>query len=627
MAPERILLVTFSRRAATELIRRAGQMANPTMARRVEAGTFHSVAHRVLRRYGASLGLAEGFSVLDQGDARDLLALVRAPVAADLLHRFPRTETVAAIYDRVVSSQRALEETVTREFAWCANAVEPLRTIFTEYTSRKRAQHLLDFDDLLLFWRAAVTDTAVGPVLAGCYDHVLVDEYQDTSVVQADILRALRTSDARITVVGDDAQAIYSFRSATVRNILDFPTHFPGAVTVTLEQNYRSTSAILDLANAVIAESTQGYPKVLWTNQGGGARPTLATCPDQQAQANAVCTTILELYESGITLREQAVLFRSSHHSDLVEVELRRRRIPFVKYGGLRFLEAAHVRDLLACLRLASNPWDELAWTRVLRLADGIGPSSAARIVEALGVRRPGRDGPDPLALFCDDPSGGPAPSRAAGDLAALADALGECRTAGLSPGAQVERVRHLLEPMIRRRYDHPEPRLADLDALARLAASATDRDSLVAELTLDPPVSTGDLAGPPALDDDWLTLSTVHSAKGAEWGVVHLIHAADGAFPSDMATKDDDGIDEERRLFYVALTRARRLLHIYVPLRYHHGHPSGWTDRHSYAQRSRFLPPSMDRLLDHRPVRGRGRPSDSSRRAAGHRDGRRRAR
>ena len=293
-----------------------------------------------------------------------------------------------------------------RVFPWCADDLEGLSTIFSAYTDRKRAQHLLDFEDLLLHWRAAVLDRDVGPVLAASFDHVLVDEYQDTSVVQADILRALRSTDGRLTVVGDDAQAIYSFRAATVRNILDFPTHFPGATTVTLEQNYRSTASILDLANAVIAGAGEGYRKQLWTEDGAGVRPVLATCPDQQSQAEAVCQTILEHHESGMALKEQVVLFRTSHHSDLLEVELGRRNIPFVKFGGLRFLEAAHVRDLLAALRIVGNPWDELAWMRVLQMADGIGPGSANRIVEGLGVRSPDRGGANPLVAFCSNPTG-----------------------------------------------------------------------------------------------------------------------------------------------------------------------------------------------------------------------------
>jgi DNA helicase-2/ATP-dependent DNA helicase PcrA len=605
VAPERILLVTFSRRAAAELARRAGQLTDPLLARRVMAGTFHSVAHRLLRRYRAALGLADGFSVLGQGDARDLLALVRAPVAADSDTRFPRTETVASVYGRMVSSQMPLQEAVVRWFPWCTDDVEGLRTIFTAYTTRKREQRILDLEDLLLYWRAAVTDPIVGPALGQCFDHILVDEYQDTNLVQADILRAMAAHDIAVTAVGDDAQAIYSFRGATVRNILDFRLHFPGTSTVTLDQNYRSTTPILDLANAVIAGIGEGVPKQLWTEEGGGVRPTLATCPDQQAQAMAVSQTILNHYESGIPLRRQAVLFRTGHHSDLVEVELRRRRIPFVKYGGLRFLEAAHVRDLLAMLRLVQNPWDEMAWMRILQLAHGTGPTTIEKVLDHLGVRNPGRVGADPLATFCAAPEACGAAARSTADLATLASALGSCRENHLNAGLQVDVVRDALEPMIRRRYDHPEARLADFGALARIAADAPNATQLVADLTLDPPTSTGDLAGSPSLDDDWLTLSTVHSAKGGEWGVVHLIHAADGAFPSDLATGSAEEVDEERRLFYVALTRAQHHLHIYAPLRYHHGDPAGRTDKHSYAQRSRFLPPELDGLLDHRAIRG----------------------
>jgi DNA helicase II / ATP-dependent DNA helicase PcrA len=447
-------------------------------------------------------------------------------------------------------------------------------------------------------------------VLADRWDHILVDEYQDTNVVQADILRHLRTGHRGLTVVGDDAQAIYSFRAATVRNLLDFTEHFPGATRITLDCNYRSTQPVLDLANAVVADMDEGFRTALWTERAGGRRPVLATCPDEGGQATAVCDVVLEHRERGVALREQVVLFRSSHHSDLLEVELRRRRIPFVKFGGLKFLEAAHIRDLLATLRVLDNPWDEMAWQRILGLIDGVGPATATRLIEELGVqpRRPVASGVDPVAVLAgsDRPRVG---RRGDGDaeLAALGAALGDCAGGSLGAGAQVERVRVALDPLLRRRYDRAEIRLRDLDALAQLAADSPSRSRLVAELTLDPPVSTGDLAASPSLDDDYLTLSTVHSAKGGEWRSVHVIHAADGMFPSDLATGDAAGIDEERRLFYVALTRARDDLHIYAPLRYHHGSAGSSGDRHGYAPRTRFLPLSLDHLLEHRAVRSSG--------------------
>ena len=419
-------------------------------------------------------------------------------------------------------------------------------------------------------------------------------------------------------MVGDDAQAIYAFRAATGRNMLDFPARFPGTTIVALERNYRSTQPILNLANFVLAGASEGYAKRLWTVSAGGSRPVLATCPDEGAQAEAVADVILDHHESGVALRQQAVLFRSAHHSDLLEVELHRRGVPYVKYGGLRFLEAAHVRDLVAALRILDNAHDELAWYRILQLLEGVGPARARTVMADLGLpvasggpdpasRRPG-GGDGPLSRFVAGDC--PLPPKAVADGSALAAAFGDCGPDQLSPAAQIDRLRQALDPLLRRRYDNAEVRLRDLDALARLATGFRDRAGMVADFTLDPPRSTGDLAGPPLLDDDYVTLSTVHSAKGAEWRVVHLIHAADGMFPSDLATGSREEIEEERRLFYVAVTRAQEHLYIYAPLRYHHSGSFGRGDAHSYAQRTRFLPPAADDLLEHRPVRARGADS-----------------
>jgi DNA helicase II / ATP-dependent DNA helicase PcrA len=602
-APDRLMLVTFSRRAADELIRRVGPLVGADLARRVQVGTFHSIAHRLLRQHGERFGLGGGFSVLDHGDMADLMQLARQSISGqtneERRRRFPRKDTLVSVYSRVVNAGEPLRDVLVRSFPWVQEHESVIAAIFDAYTEHKRKQSLLDFDDLLLYWRAAALDPMVGPVLADAYDHVLVDEFQDTNRVQADIVAALRTGGRAVTVVGDDAQAVYAFRAATVRNMLDFPTRFPDTTVITLERNYRSTQPILDVANAVLADATVGYEKRLWTTALDGGRPVLATCPDEGAQAEAVADLILEHHEAGIALREQAVLFRSAHHSDLLELELRRRNIPFVKYGGLRFLESAHVRDLLAALRVLDNPRDELAWYRLLQLLDGVGPAGARKVMDTLGVHEPGSD-----VLACFVEGGGALPTKAAAHGELLRSALADCRAQSLLPGAQIDRLRLGLEPLLRRRYDNAEVRLRDFDALVRVAGAYESRARMVAELTLDPPLSTGDLAGPPLLDDDYLILSTVHSAKGAEWRVVHVIHAAEGMFPSDMATGDRESIEEERRLFYVALTRAQQHLHLYAPLRYHHGSPFGRGDVHSYAQRTRFLPPSADGLLEHRPVR-----------------------
>jgi DNA helicase II / ATP-dependent DNA helicase PcrA len=593
VAPERILLLTFTRRAAAEMLRRAGGMTSHSQAARVWGGTFHATANRLLRRYAAAVGLPAGFTVLDQGDAADLMGMLRNDLGfGGGKRRFPRKDTLLGIYSRAVNARTPLGEVLSDHYPWCAEEVDGIREIFAAYTERKRALGVLDYDDLLLFWHALAT-SGTGAEL---FDHILVDEYQDTNSLQAEILVAMRPARRGITVVGDDAQAIYSFRAATIANILDFPAAFPGCGIVTLEQNYRSTQPILEVANAVIAQAKRRYTKDLFSEKVSGVRPSLVTCIDESAQSDAVCRAVLDHREKGVALKEQAVLFRAGHHSAALEIELARRNIPFVKYGGLKFLEAAHVKDLLSLLRMIENPHDELAWFRGLQLVDGVGQTTARGLMDAIGVGRTAAA--SPLARLAEDPPR--LPRGSAANLAELTEALSYC--ASNPPVAQqIERLRAFYEPVVRRRYDAPEARLRDLEQLQALAAGQTSRERFVSDLTLDPPVSTGDLAGPPLLDEDYLVLSTIHSAKGGEWDAVHVIHAADGMIPSDMATGDEDEIEEELRLFYVALTRAREHLSVYVPLRYYHGGPSG--DRHSYAQPSRFLTSEVRALLDEVPA------------------------
>ncbi len=601
--PERLLLLTFTRRAARELLVRAEQLTGKNAPRRVCGGTFHSVGNRLLRMHGRSVGLPESFTVMDQGDAADLIDLVRLELGlGKQTRRFPRKDTLAAIYSRMVNAGTGLQGILEKHFPWCVDEAEGIRSIFVGYVARKREQDVLDYDDLLLFWKAMLSVPSVRGRIGDLFDHVLVDEYQDTNALQADILLSMRKDRNSITVVGDDAQSIYSFRAATIANILDFPTRHPGTEVITLERNYRSTRPILESSNAVIAQAARRHSKELWTERDSTQKPTLTTCLDESHQSHEVCRRVLEHRELGTPLKEQAVLFRAGHHSTMLEFELTRRNIPFVKYGGLRFVEAAHVKDVMAFLRILENPHDELAWFRVLQLMRGVGPAAARRVMDTIGVRRtPGPDrAPSPLVnLLSGDVEVAPV---AASEYGGLLEALRDCDGAEAPPppAVQIDRIRRWVEPLFVRKYDGVAARLRDLEQLSQIAGGYAERGQFVTDLTLDPPNSSGDLAGPPLLDEDYLVLSTIHSAKGGEWDVVHVLHVADGMIPSDMSTGDEDEVDEERRLFYVALTRARDDLHLYFPLRYYH-RPLGLDDAHSYAQLTRFLPSDIKHLFEER--------------------------
>lgn len=577
---ERVLLLTFTRRAARQMTERSQARLSRAgiSAGRVAGGTFHSVAHRTLREHARNLGLPEGFSVLDPSDAGDVMDVVRDEVVRDLTlgRRFPRKSTLLDLYSRAVDTSTPIADVVMTVAPWAGDLAEPIGAVCKQYVARKRALGLLDFDDLLLYWRQALRDERIGRAMSQVYDHVLVDEYQDVNALQVEILQSLRAEDPRLTVVGDDAQAIYSFRASNPEHILEFEQDFPGAQTLCLTVNYRSTQQILDTANAVAQDAPSGFStRLTAARTEAGAPPRMIRCADEEHQATLVCDDVLAQREQGVALQQQAVLVRAAHHSDRLEIELGRRGIPFVKYGGLRYLEAAHVKDLLAAFRIHDNPRDEIAWFRVLQLLPAVGPTRAQRAVTALGLLTDGEDAEVmlrwPLA-HAELPSAAREP----------AEALVRAITTG-----QAEQMRRAMEPLIRANYDNGDERLADLDVLVEAAAALPRLSDVAADHALDPPRSSGDLAGRPVIDEDWLVISTIHSAKGLEWDVVHVIHAADGNIPSDMALNSRDGLEEERRLFYVGLTRARKNLQVWVPVRYHH-HSGG--DRHSWAQPSRFL-------------------------------------
>lgn len=627
VSPDRILLLTFTRRAAAEMLERAGRFTDQNSAGKVWGGTFHAVASRVLRQHGRALGLSPEFTVMDQADAADMMNLIRGDLGlAQGKRRFPQKNTLIALYSRMVNSRTKLSDVARHHFPWCQEDLDGVRQIYEQYTRRKREQNILDYDDLLLFWNALCASPGTGDLLAARFDHILVDEYQDTNLIQSEILQAMRRplegERRNVMVVGDDAQSIYSFRAATVRNILDFPQQFPGAEIVTLEQNYRSTQGILDASNRVMSDAKERYTKNLFSDRGPGRKPGLVTCLDEAEQCREVCTGILARLEEGLRLKRQAVLFRAGHHSSQLEIELTRRNIPFVKYGGLKFVEAAHVKDLLAILRILENPYDELSWYRILQLFEGVGPAAARRIIAALldpaggnsetresgnletrklGNSEIGELGSDsfpssPISQFPSYPlhrliqAPPHVPPAAEKEFAAFRAAMEDCSTGELGAAAQIERIRKFYEPVFRRVYENPEARLRDLDQLEQIAGRYGSRGQFITDLTLDPPASTQDFAGPPLLEEDYLILSTIHSAKGCEWDSVSIIHASDGMIPSDMATGSEEEIEEERRLLYVAMTRARDTLTIYFPLRYY-DRPRGRSDRHGYGQLTRFIP------------------------------------
>ncbi len=580
--PSRILLLTFTRRAAAEMLRRAEillhRLGLPGTTR-VWSGTYHAVATRLLHRYGKMIGLPPEFAVHDRADSEDLLNVVRTDLnLAKTDKRFPKKGTCMSIYSRCINARQKLDEVLEQYFPWCKDWQTELKQLFDGYVDRKESAGVFDYDDLLVFWDALLADDKAGPSIRKMFDCVLVDEYQDTNTLQADILYRLSPEGKGLTAVGDDAQSIYAFRAATVRNILDFPKHYKDAEVVTLEQNYRSTQPILAATNGVIGLARERYAKNLWSNRVEGEKPRLVHCEDESDQAAYIIRCVLEHREAGVDLRRQAVLFRASHHSMMLEAELARAGIPFHKFGGLKFVETAHVKDLIAFLRLAENPRDVVSGLRLLILLPGIGPMKAKHLMQMLV-----QSGGD-FQVWTDWRP----PADAATLWPAFVALLRELARTPDDLPTQLNRVRKFYAPLMETKYDHTEPRLRDLEQLEVIASRFSNRQRMLLEMTLDPPSSTQDLAGPPMLDDDYLVLSTIHSAKGLEWDAVYVIHAADGNIPSDMAVKNPEEIEEERRLFYVALTRAKNWLYVCHPLRYYW---TGRSDHHRFSQRTRFLP------------------------------------
>jgi DNA helicase-2/ATP-dependent DNA helicase PcrA len=555
--PTGILLLTFTRKAAQEMLRRAGSLLDGR-CERVAGGTFHSFANLLLRRYGRPLGIDPGFTILDRGDCEDAIHLLRSQLQLDTRDkRFPRKNTIAAMFSMAVNKSVPLPELVETEYAHLAEHLEDLTALAGEYQSYKAARQLLDYDDLLVrLHELLATNEGVRQRVSQRYRYIMVDEYQDTNVLQGEIVRLLASAHNNVMAVGDDAQSIYAFRGANFRNIMDFPKVFPGTRVIAIEENYRSTQPILDVTNAVIAAARERHEKNLFSAKQSGARPLLVAGENEHYQSRFVCQRILELREEGVPLNDIAVLFRSSFHAYDLELELARHDIPFVKRGGFKFMETAHIKDVIAHVRVVVNPQDTVAWHRALMLLEGVGPRSAEEIVNHIVA------GADPTAQLDSFPR------RAySTELQALANLLRRLGEERASPERVVEETLRYYDPILKRvhREDHPKRR-RDLEHFATIAARYQDLEQLLSDIALEPPSDSVDdvLSADP--DEGLLTLSTIHSAKGLEWHAVFIIWAAEGRFPSAFNV-DDDELEEERRLMYVAATRAKAQLYVTYPI------------------------------------------------------------
>jgi len=562
--PGAILLLTFTRRAAEEMLRRVERLVGAP-SRAVAGGTFHSFANTVLRQFGSSIDLRPNFTILDRSDMEDVINLIRTRMGLQSKERrFPKKSTLSELISMARNKARELEQEIEIDFPHLLEHREEILRLALNYETYKRERGLVDYDDLLYRLDELLREhESIRRRLSDSYRYIMVDEYQDTNLIQARLVRLLAATHQNVMAVGDDAQSIYSFRGANFRNIMDFPTLFPGAKIIKLEENYRSLQGILDVANHVISAADEKYTKALFTRREGKFQPILVRAQDEHTQSRFVAQRILELREEGVALNEIAVMFRASFHSFDLELELQRRDIPFVKRGGFKFIETAHVKDVLAHLRVIANPADAVSWLRILLLLKGVGHRKAEQLIDSI-VRAP-----EPAKAMAEYAAA--ATSKAAGGepagAARLAALLAELAGNPARPAEQVASVLEYYLPLMREAYpdDYPK-RERDLEHFQNITERYRSLERMLADMALEPPTdSIGDVLAVDA-EEGYITLSTIHSAKGLEWKVVFLIWAAEGRFPGPQ-NADAESLEEERRLMYVAGTRACNELYISYPM------------------------------------------------------------
>lgn len=558
VSPSRILLLSFTRKASQEMLRRASQLLDQR-CQEVAGGTFHSFANSVLRRYASSIGFENGFSIIDRADSEDLIGLIRKELASQNdIGQLPRQSTLATIFSKVVNKNESLEDIIYEDFPHFAHQQELIYKIWGLYAIRKKEHYFVDYDDLLVYlYKLLDENNVIKERLAAKYEYILVDEYQDTNLIQARIVFLLAGQDRNVMVVGDDAQSIYAFRGANYKNIINFPDHFPGTHIIKLEENYRSLQPILDLTNTLIASAAEKYSKCLFTRKGGGARPQLVCTLSENAQSAYIVKQVAHLRREGILLDRIAVLFRAGFHSFDLELELNRAAIPFVKVGGFKFVESAHIKDILAHLKIFTAPRDRLSWYRILLLIEKIGPSNAQQIYESLIEEG---SGPTGLLTAAIKQKNSPGIERLKELIVAIDAAPNAISRWG-------ELALEYYMPILKAKYDDYPRRQRDIEQLITIMERYQDLDGFLTDMALEPPNTSSDNHLTASTHhDDSLTLTTIHSAKGLEWDTVFIIWALDGRFPSHHAIDDADAMEEERRLMYVAATRAERQLHIVYP-------------------------------------------------------------
>ncbi len=587
IAASSILLLSFTRKASREMLARAASLLD-RRCREVGGGTFHSFANSVLRCWKDRIGFAEGFTIIDRADSEDLIGMVsktHSAAAKAKLKRLPRKSTLATIFSRAINKHVDLEDVVCREYPQFVNLLDEILSIHHEYREQKRIHRLVDYDDLLTLLLKLLRECPdVRREIVTTYRHVMVDEYQDTNYIQSRLITLMANPENNIMVVGDDAQSIYAFRGANFKNIISFPERFPGTRIIKLEENYRSIQPILDLTNRIIEQAEEKFSKRLFTRRKGGRLPQLVATADEHLQSMFVASEIARLQRRGVALSDVAVLFRAGFHAFDLEMELTRRNLPFVKYGGFKFMESAHIKDLLAHLRIVASANDRLSWYRALNLVDRVGPATAEKLFRAVS-----RDGIQALEGACKK-----LPS-----LGGLTEALAAMQADGLAPAKIGEiALRHYL-PILRQRFDDHPKRLRDLEQLLTIMERYDRLEDFLDDMVLEPPASSvNNQLAPEDHRGDNLVLSTIHSAKGLEWHTVFIIWALDGRFPSFHSLDSGDSLEEERRLMYVAATRARENLIITFPAQVY--------DRSSGTvlyRPCRFLEPIAENYLERRYI------------------------